>query len=118
MARLSPGEILIRRAYADDQLSLLRLAALDSAVDVPASPLLVAELDGELRVALSLADGAVIADPFVPTADIVALLRLRAESELASASASASRAGAGGPGRFLRRRLRGRGRRRRVALAG
>jgi hypothetical protein len=71
-------EITIRRAYADDQLPLLRLAALDSAPDVPAGPLLLAEIDGQLRVAMSLRDGAVIADPFSRTAEIVELLRIRA----------------------------------------
>ena len=71
-------EITIRPAYADDQLALIRLAALDSAAGVPPAPLLLAELDGELRVALSLADGTAIADPFARTADILALLRLRA----------------------------------------
>jgi hypothetical protein len=76
-----PTEILIRRAYADDATELARLAALDSADGVPGAPLLVAELDGELRVALSLADGSVIADPFVPTAEVIALLRLRAAAE-------------------------------------
>ncbi len=76
-----PAEILIRRAYADDAIALARLAALDSADAVPAAPVLVAELDGELSVALSLTDGSVIADPFVPTAEVVALLALRAAAE-------------------------------------
>jgi hypothetical protein len=71
-------EITIRRAYADDHLPLIRLAALDSA-EVPPAPLLIAEIDGELRVALSLQDGSVIADPFVATADYIELLRTRAE---------------------------------------
>ena len=35
----------------------MRLAALDSAAGVPAGPLLLAEVDGELRAALSLSDG-------------------------------------------------------------
>jgi hypothetical protein len=69
--------VTIRPGYADDHLALVRLAALDSAA-IPAAPLLVAELDGELSAALSLADGASIADPFRPTADIVALLRAHA----------------------------------------
>ncbi len=73
-----PTEILIRNAYADDELALRRLASLDSARKPPA-PLLVAELDGELKVALSLRDGTVIADPFTYTADVVKLLRLRAD---------------------------------------
>jgi hypothetical protein len=70
-------EITIRPGYADDHRALHRLAALDSA-PVPVEPLLVAELDGELSAALSLHDGTSIADPFRPTAEIVALLRAHA----------------------------------------
>ena len=69
--------ITIRPAYADDYRALIRLAALDSADAPPAHPLLLAEVDGQLRVALSLRDGAVIADPYFPSAAIVALLRRR-----------------------------------------
>jgi hypothetical protein len=71
-------QITIRPGYADDERALYRLAALDSAAGVPPAPLLVAELDGELSAALSLTDGSSIADPFRPTADIVALLRAHA----------------------------------------
>jgi hypothetical protein len=38
----------------------------------------VGERDGRPVAAVSLSDGAVIADPFVATADVVALLQLRA----------------------------------------
>ena len=69
------SQITLRPAYPQDQRALVRLAALDSAPGVPAAPLLVAEVDGQLSAALSLHDGSVIADPFRPTADIVALLR-------------------------------------------
>jgi hypothetical protein len=71
------SQITFRPGDAGDQLALRRLAALDSA-PVPAQPLLVAELDGELSAALSLHDGTSIADPFRPTAQIVALLRAHA----------------------------------------
>ncbi len=67
--------ITIRPAYADDQLALDRLAALDSAKQAPSHPLLLAEYDGELRVALSLRDGTAIADPFYPTAAVLRMLR-------------------------------------------
>jgi hypothetical protein len=70
--------LTIRPAYADDCVALHRLAALDSAPAVPQGPLLLAERDGELRAALSLADGTVVADPFHPTAALVALLRVHA----------------------------------------
>jgi hypothetical protein len=74
------AEITIRRAYPGDQLTLTRLAALDSADVIPPQPLLLAEVDGEPRVALSLADGSAIADPFHHTAAILALLRHHAMS--------------------------------------
>lgn len=72
------SQILIRPGYADDDRALMRLAALDSAPGPPPMPLLVAEVDGELSAALSLVDGSSIADPFRPTAQIVALLRAHA----------------------------------------
>jgi hypothetical protein len=77
---MNTEEITIRPAYADDQSALIRLAELDSAPAPPAHPLLLAEVDGELRVALSLRDDTVIADPFFPSASIEALLRRHAES--------------------------------------
>ncbi|HUO69334.1 MAG TPA: hypothetical protein VMU39_01045 [Solirubrobacteraceae bacterium] len=73
--------ITIRPAYADDDAALARLAALDSADVVPARPLLLAEVDGNLKTALSLADGTVIADPFHRTRELVALLRLHAAAQ-------------------------------------
>jgi hypothetical protein len=79
MEATNPHEILIRRAYADDDLDVTRLAVTDSA-QTPPAPLLVAEIDGVLRVALSLTDGSVIADPFIETADVVELLRVHAAS--------------------------------------
>jgi hypothetical protein len=66
--------LTIRPASAADALALSRLAALDSA-EVPAAPVLVAEVGGRLRAAVSLWDGRSIADPFHPTADVLALMR-------------------------------------------
>jgi hypothetical protein len=45
---------------------------------VPSAAVLVAEADGQLRAALSLRDGATIADPFHPTAATAELLTARA----------------------------------------
>ena len=45
---------------------------------VPAGELLVAEVDGEIRAALSLFSGEAVTDPFHPTVQVVELLRLRA----------------------------------------
>lgn len=65
--------ITIRRATVDDDAAVRRVAELDSS-QVPAAPLLLAEVDGEVRAAVSLADGAFVADPFHYTAAIVELL--------------------------------------------
>ena len=80
----------IRYARPDDDAALGRLAALDSAT-VPAPPLLVAELDGELRAALSLVSCELIADPFRPTLAVVEQLRKRAASLAAARAASEDR---------------------------
>jgi hypothetical protein len=94
------AEILIRPAYADDYTALERLAALDSSDSVPPRPMLLAEVDGTLRAALSLGDGSSIADPFYPTVSLLALLRAHGEAD---------NDGARSPGR-LRSRRRGLGR--------
>jgi hypothetical protein len=76
---LSPSidALVIRPAYPDDATALERLARLDSQRPLP-GPFVVAERDGRLLAALSTPDGRTIADPFTPTADLVALLRLHA----------------------------------------
>lgn len=66
--------ITIRAAYPDDASALRRLAQLDSAA-VPLEPLMVAEVDGQVQVAVSMSDLSAIADPFVPTAHVVDLVR-------------------------------------------
>lgn len=71
--------IQIRLARPDDEPTLLRLAALDSA-PAPRSGALVASIDGEIVAALDLHAGRAIADPFRPTADLIELLRTRAHS--------------------------------------
>lgn len=81
--------VTIRQAFPDDALALVRLGALDSA-EVPPQPMLVAEMNGELRAVLSMRDGSVIADPFHRTAAFVQLLRARAE-QLAAGSRARDR---------------------------
>jgi hypothetical protein len=71
------GAITIRRACADDDAALFTLAALDSS-EVPMAPLLLAEVDGVLRAALSLDDDSAIGDPFFPTVGLIELLRTHA----------------------------------------
>ena len=70
--------ITIRLATGEDRIALLRLAALDSAEAAPPGRLLLAEVDGDVRAALSLDDGSAIADPFHPTLAILELLRTHA----------------------------------------
>lgn len=78
MMPISPTPtVSLRPAFPEDERALARLAALDSAL-APARPALVAEQDGQLRAAIGLHDGRVIADPFTPTAGLVELLCLHA----------------------------------------
>jgi hypothetical protein len=73
----SPENVTIRRAVADDGLSLVRLAGLDSK-RLPTGSFLMAEVNGEPWAAVELESGEVLADPFHPTADLAEMLRLRA----------------------------------------
>ena len=96
-ASLDPAPTLtIRLAAAADAPALRRLAQRDSAPPPAAAGMLVAEVGGELRTAVSLAGGAVIADPFHHTAELVAILRARAR-QLCDQTARPTR------GRLLRR---------------
>lgn len=70
-------ELTIRPAFADDEGEIKRLAQLDDAI-VPPGPLLLGEAAGELWVALSLSSPDHIADPFRPSAELVALVKARA----------------------------------------
>ena len=73
---MTATSVSIRRAGPYDAPALHRLAALDSAAPL-SGEILMAEVGGKVLAALSLGDGAVVADPFAPTAQLVALLRLR-----------------------------------------
>jgi hypothetical protein len=77
------SHITIRSGTAADGVALERLAQLDSG-RVPADPVLLAEVDGEVVAAISVASGAAIADPFRPTAGHVETLRLQAGFETAT----------------------------------
>jgi hypothetical protein len=56
-----------------------KLAELDSQRPLT-GPALIGEIDGRPAAAISLADGRVVADPFQPTAQLVAQLRMRARA--------------------------------------
>jgi hypothetical protein len=68
--------VTIRWAMPADLPALERVAGLDSK-RLPAGPLLVAAVEGQIWAALSTLDGSAIADPFTPSGDLVGLLRTR-----------------------------------------
>ena len=69
--------IVIRRSAPGDGLALYALAALDER-EWDGGPALVAEVDGTLEAALPLEGSGSFADPFAKSAEVVALLELRA----------------------------------------
>jgi hypothetical protein len=71
-------DVAIRAADSRDVPELMRLAELDSR-PLPVGKLLVAEAAGRIRAAIAIDGEAVIADPFVATAELQSLLKLRAE---------------------------------------
>jgi hypothetical protein len=101
MSRTNSSIVTIRRAGAADLGSLALLASLDDAAP-PVDPVLVAESEGHLLAAVPFDGGRAIADPFEPTAEVVALLELRARQ---IREAEASRANRAGPLRRLRARV-------------
>jgi hypothetical protein len=82
MHNLDPT-VVIRAARGSDGGALERLARLDSQRPL-GGDVLLAEQGGELVAAL--AGERVIADPFRPTADVVALLRVRSGRTLQARS--------------------------------
>ena len=71
--------IALRTATDRDATILDKLAALDSAPPLHA-PAVVALVDGRPVAAASLTDASVVADPFMPTADVVELLQAHVAS--------------------------------------
>ena len=77
--------IMIRHSTSGDRAGVEELAELDGR-PAPVGETLLAEVDGKLWAAVGVDDGAAVADPFRPTADVVWLLQIRAEQERAAAS--------------------------------
>ncbi|MEA2287824.1 MAG: hypothetical protein QOJ21_3867 [Solirubrobacteraceae bacterium] len=71
------GDITIRPARPSDDAALAALAALDSAPPLHGDRV-VAEAGDRIVAALSTGDGRAVADPFVPSAGAVELLRVHA----------------------------------------
>lgn len=80
----------IRLARAEDGGLLRDLAVLDSARPL-AGAVLVAIVEGRLWAAYGLGDERTIADPFLPSAQAAALLRLRARQMRAASTREKSR---------------------------
>ena len=72
-------DVTIRVAAPSEWDAIDLLAQRDSAPPPPRDEMLVAEVDGEMRAAVSVRNGYAIADPFRRTGEHVALLRARAE---------------------------------------
>jgi hypothetical protein len=68
--------LVIRVATPADREELAVLASLDSASPLRGT-VLVAQSDGRIRAAYSVEDDRAVADPFLPTADLVELLEAR-----------------------------------------
>lgn len=71
--------VTIRRAGAQDNPAIARLAELDTAPSLQGL-CLIAERDGEPVAACQIGSGRTVADPFRPTADVVELLEARAKA--------------------------------------
>lgn len=71
--------VSVRIPRADEAEAIRRLAELDDAPEL-AGEILVATINADLVAALSLADGRVVADPFVNTSGAVELLRVSARA--------------------------------------
>ena len=92
--RIPAGEstVVIRLATSADVDDLRRLAALDSARALVGT-VLVAEADGRIRAAYSMDQRRAIADPFAPSAGLVALLETRSNLLRDDGAASTRRLG-------------------------
>lgn len=75
-ANSQPFDFTVRYAQGGDREAIIRLAQLDSQRE-PRGTLLVAESEAGIVAALALEGGDPIADPFVRTAELVELLRVR-----------------------------------------
>jgi hypothetical protein len=81
--READATVTLRAAERADAPALERIAQLDSR-PLPPGPHLLAERTGGVEAAISLRTGEIVANPFVRTADLRDLLRMRARSAIAA----------------------------------
>jgi hypothetical protein len=79
--------ITIRHSTSRDRVAVAELAELDGR-PAPVGETLLGEVDGKLWAAVGIDDGSAVADPFLPAADVVWLLQMRAEQERAARAPS------------------------------
>jgi hypothetical protein len=89
-SEIETAAVAIRRARNADLPLLHDLAELDSARPLVGATL-VADVNGRPWAAIGLEDERVVADPFLPTAAAVELLRLRARQLAAAGGSTSSR---------------------------
>ena len=70
---------VIRKAAESDAEAIRRLSELDSR-KAPTGYVLIGEIEARPAVAISVEDGHVVADPFAPTAQLTAMVRMRANA--------------------------------------
>jgi hypothetical protein len=75
--RALPRSVTVRFFEERDVEAIRQLAILEDRPE-PDGGVLVADVDGRVVAALPYPGGEALADPFAPTADVVALLKLRA----------------------------------------
>ena len=72
--------ITLRYSKDGDRERIAELAELDGR-PAPTGEVLLAEAEGRLVAAVGMTDGAAVADPFRPTADVVELMQMRVEQD-------------------------------------
>jgi hypothetical protein len=91
---LDSSVIAFRTATSEDDRVLRDLSELDSHQPLQ-RPAILAIVDGDPVAAISLRDGAIVADPFTRTEDVVGLLRVRVAALAAEREPRRRRAGLG-----------------------
>jgi hypothetical protein len=103
---MSDDILILRRSTPRDAGAIARLVELEGAEPLVGDSL-VAELDGTVVAAVTLADGRAVADIFRPTAELVRMLRDRREQLIRARRLPASATSPRGVQRLLARQRTG-----------